>query len=183
MPIVNKDRFQAELAQSHDSIQVQALSHAIGTLGALATPELAHGAETCYRQARNLLDMCERQENGTDLNSINTLQTSVLLGFYELTQPNFARAWITLGRATRLAKIMGLERIDGEKIHNDEDHATAFRSPAAPTNHWGSGMVIASSLSPIEAEERRRTLWQLYILDAHTGMRTDWASAFSEVST
>ena len=73
MPIINQSRVQAEMAQASYTIEVQVLSHAIGALGALAVPELAFAHEKCYNQARDLLDMCERQENGSTLININTL--------------------------------------------------------------------------------------------------------------
>lgn len=155
MPIINRERFEAELVQAPGSLQVQALSQAMATLGALVAPELGYTADTSYAQTRTLLEMCEREENGANLNCINTLHACVLLGFYELKQPNFARAWLTLGRGIRLGKILG------------------FMSPQS------------QSASPVpdaqDAEERRRTMWQLYILDAFAVMRTEWDPAFEEV--
>ncbi|KAI2617409.1 fungal-specific transcription factor domain-containing protein [Hypoxylon sp. NC1633] len=155
MPFINRIRLQAELAQSPDSIQVQALSHAVGALGALANVELTYTLEACYNQARTLLEMCERQEHGANLLDINTLQAYVLLSVYEFSQPNFARAWITLGRAIQLAKIMCLDR----------------NMPASATDS-DLFFPLTSVLDPVLVEERRRTFWQLFILDAFAAMRT-----------
>jgi len=171
MPIINRERFQAELSQSPGSMQVQALSQAMATLGALAAPELGYAADATYTWARTLLEMCERQESGADLNSINTLQTCVLLGFYELKQPNFARAWLTLGRGIRLGKIFGFMAprragADGSDPEHRRQSQAALPGPDAR-----------------DAEERHRTMWQLYILDAFAVMRTRWDPAFEEVSS
>lgn len=154
LPFINRVRFQAELAQSPDSTPLQALSHAIGALGALGSTELASALEPCYNQARTLLELCERQENGVTLIDINTLQTYVLLSVYEFKQPNLARAWITLGRAVRLAKIMCLDK---DTIPVDSDLFIPHLPPC---------------LDPAQAEERRRTFWQIYILDTYAGMKT-----------
>lgn len=168
MPIVNQTRFYAALAQQPDSIHVRALSHALGALGALAKPGLAHIAKTSHIEARNLLDMCEREEGDAMFGNINSLQACILLTFYELKQPNFARAWMTLGRAIRLSKIMGLPWMDTEA--------------GVPALYLGPFTPLPSASVPAETEERRRTFWQLYILEAFTGMRTNWVSPFEEVS-
>jgi hypothetical protein len=170
MPTINRERFQMELLRTPGSMQVQALSQAMATLGAIAAPELGHTTDVSYAQTRTLLEMCERQENGVTLNSINTLQACVLLGFYELRQPNFARAWLTLGRGIRLSKVMGFM---GPRTLN-------LVSPDPRIRH------SSASVSPMpdaqDAEERRRTVWLLYILDAFAVMRTEWDPNFEEVT-
>lgn len=164
MPIVNPYRFYNELAQSPKSFHVQALSYAVATLGAIANPEFASAIEACYTQARTFLDECERQDSGAALGNINTLQACVLLCFYELKHPNFPRAWMTLGRAIRMSKIMGLEKMDA-------DSAIAATQPPVFT-------PLAPVMDAAELEERRRTFWQLYILDGLAGMRENSVPAF-----
>lgn len=162
MPSVNRSRFQAELAKDPKSIHVQALSNAIATLGAIASPELVFALDACYGQARNLLDMCERR-NGPALMNINTLQAYILIGMYESRHPDFALAWITLGRALRLSQIMCLDK--GPPQSATEGHVGVF-TPLSPT------------FDPAEMEERHRTFWQLYILDGLASMRTSSAPTF-----
>ena len=164
MPNINPSRFYNELTHSPESLHIQALSNAIATVGALADPELTYAIEACYTQARNFLDACERQDNGEALGSINMLQACVLLCFYELKHPNFPRAWLTLGRAIRMSKIMGLEKMDADPT------IAAVRQPVfAPAT---------SVLDTTELEERRRTFWQLYVLDGLAGMRENSVPAF-----
>jgi hypothetical protein len=164
MPAIHRERFEIELVHSPQSMQVQALSQAIATLGALAAPELGHAINVSYMQTRTLLEMCERQESGDMLHSINTLQACVLLGFYELKQANFTRAWLTLGRGIRLGKILGFMRPQ-RLLHSRTRSQTASLVPSVQ-----------------DTEERRRTMWLLYILDAFAVMRTEWEPAFDEVS-
>ncbi len=166
MPIINRTRFQAEISQPAQAIEVQALSHAIATLGAFSTVELRGLVEECYDQARNLLDICERQETSVSLHNINTLQACVLLTLYEFKRPNFARAWMTLGRAIRLSKMMGLDRADGR---------------ASAAAQWGIHVPIPVPTNPADIEERRRTFWLLYIFDAFASVRTNSSPAFEKL--
>ena len=149
--MVDHALFEAEISQPSPSIQVRALSYAIGALGAFSVPELRCHVERCYQQSRILLDLCERQDTGEALTSINTVQACTLLTLYELKQPNFGRAWMSLGRAIRLGKMMGLDQADGH---------------SGMAARWFPSTQPIPPLSPAEAEERRRTFWVLYILDA-----------------
>ncbi len=163
MPIINRTRFESEILQASPPIEVQALHYAIGALGALTMPELQCYIGRCYDEARNLLDMCERQESSGSLTNINALQACALLTLYEFKRPNFARAWMTLGRAIRLVRIMGLHRGDG---HNC---VTAF---------WGQPMPLASPSSKADLEEWRRTFWLLYIFDSFANVKANLGSGF-----
>ncbi|KAJ5788011.1 hypothetical protein N7457_003001 [Penicillium paradoxum] len=166
LPIVDRARFDRELSQTPPSIEIQALSYAIQTLGASSSPERYGQAETNYQKARSLLDVCERQESGESLTSINTLQACTLLTLYELKRPNVARAWITLRRAIGLSKIMSLEQPENSaKQRIDWNLPTQLLPPPANSS---------------EAEERRRTFWILYILDAFSSLRVNASPAFDK---
>ena len=162
LAMIDHSRFEAEISQPSPSIQVQALSYALGALGAFLIPELHSHVKICYQQSRTLLDLCERQESGESLISINTLQACTLLTFYELKQPNVGRAWMSLGRAIRLAKMMGLDQVDGQ---------------LGMAAQWCPSTQPLPLFDPAEAEERRRTFWILYILDAfaNTSAKSDMA--------
>ncbi|KAI9164032.1 Depudecin biosynthesis cluster-specific transcription activator DEP6 [Paramyrothecium foliicola] len=165
LPIINQARFFAEIVQGSGSVAILALSYAVAALGALAAgdAEYTYAQEHCYNQARELLDVCERQETDGTLANINILQTCVLITLYEFKRPNFARSWMTLGRATRLCKMMGLDWID--------DHGNGAR----PT---GLHIHLAPASSPAELEERRRTFWVLYVFDAFAAIKSETATTF-----
>lgn len=78
--MVDRIRFEAELPQPSPPIQVQALSYAIGALGAFTVPELRCHVEKCYHQSRILLDQCERQESSESCRSICPPQERILFG-------------------------------------------------------------------------------------------------------
>ncbi|KAF7524692.1 hypothetical protein G7054_g11329 [Neopestalotiopsis clavispora] len=162
MPMINRTRFQAEISESPPSVEVQVLSHAIAVLGTFSVPELRPYTDYYYEQARSLLELCERQEGGTSLTNINTLQACVLLNLYEFKRPNFARAWMTLGRAIRIAKIMGIDK--------------ANITPVA--DQWGFRGSTSGPETPPSSEEKRRTFWVLYIFDSFASVRTNSSSAF-----
>lgn len=158
MPIISWARFEAEISQPIPPIEVRLLSYAMQALSTFSLgPEQRAASEKLYEQARYQLDVCERQESGESLTNINTLQACVLLTLYEFKRPNFSRAWITLARAIRLAKVMGLDKPDGAAgLMNDP---RLCKPPAQPT-------------TPADQEERRRAFWVLYIFDAFASRTT-----------
>ncbi|KND89072.1 hypothetical protein TOPH_06361 [Tolypocladium ophioglossoides CBS 100239] len=168
MPIINRTRFQAEVSQAFPPIQVRALSSAVVALGASSLPGCDNLVEICYARAHTILETCERQENGIFLVNINAIQAFALLTLYELKRPNLARACMTLGRATLLASVMGLDKVDGPP------------SMARQWSSWGLRPLCPLPSSPADLEERRRTFWLLYILDAFVSLRTKLGPAFRE---
>jgi hypothetical protein len=161
--MVNQARFQAEAAAFSPPINIQALSHAVAALGALSSAEYISAGDKCYNRARELLDLCERQDSGGMLVSINALQTCVLLSLYEFKSPNFARLWMTLGRAIRLTKIMGLDMLDAD--HCGTNAGLSKHPPQLP-------FQLPPASDPAVLEERRRTFWILYIFDVSAAIRS-----------
>ncbi|KAK3370629.1 fungal-specific transcription factor domain-containing protein [Podospora didyma] len=155
-PIISRRRFERETSQPSPSIGVLALSCAMAALASTSIPERCH-VDKCYEQCRTLLDACERDETGESLASINTLQALTLMALYEVKQPNFVRAWMTLGRAIRLAKMMGLDCA-----------SDACRKVSGVGTVWGRAQARLKLPPPTaaDAEERRRTFWMLFVLDA-----------------
>ena len=168
LPIINQSRFYSEVVQCSGSVATLALSYAVAALGALAASdvEFNFAQEHCYNQARELLDVCERQESDGILSNINILQTCVLLTFFEFKRPNFARSWMTLGRAIRLCKMMGLDWID--------DHENGSQNA-------GMRIQLAPATSPAELEERRRTFWLLYTFDIFAAIKLETSTTFDSI--
>lgn len=162
--MLNRARFQTELADFSPPINIQALSYAVAALGALTSSEYASTRDKCYQKARELLDLCERQDSGGMLVSINTLQTCVLLALYEFKSPNFARLWMTLGRAIRLCKMMSLDMLDAER--------SSITIVGMPKPSSQLPFQLPPSSDPAVLEERRRTFWILYIFDVSACIRS-----------
>lgn len=163
MPMINESRFHEEAAKRPFSPEAQVLLHATGILGASTMPEYESYVKLCYDQTRRLLDEYGRQESGYHLTRLENLQAYVILAFFEFRRPNFARAWLTLGRAIGLAKILGLCRTETR--------------PCLATQ-WGLRDIPPSYADDAIEEERRRTFWALYILDGFANIRTNSGSTF-----
>ncbi|KAL8971656.1 MAG: hypothetical protein Q9183_000945 [Haloplaca sp. 2 TL-2023] len=157
MPIVNQDRFTAKLSKAMLPPPIASLSYAMASLGASIMDGYAATRDKCYELARKNLEVCEREEDGGHLMSIEALQACILIASYELRGKGFARAWMTLGRAIRLAQMMGLDRMDA---HPHLNNASKFQQTLPPAQ------------SSWELEERRKAFWVLFIIDAYASVRS-----------
>ncbi|PON25361.1 fungal specific transcription factor domain-containing protein [Trichoderma gamsii] len=165
IPIINRSRFEHEISLPYPTSELQALSYAMGALAASSVPELQDYASFYHEQARNLIDLCERQESGDSLGNISFLEAYVILTLYELNQPNFARAYLTLGRAIKLVQILGLDSVKSK----------------LGSARWGFSKEPNHSISLAEQEERRRVFWSLFILDSFASLRSSISPTFTGV--
>ena len=121
------------------------------------SPQYQSFQRACYRQARSYLEICEVDDDDDHLADLDVFQALVLVIRYEIMSQRLERAWITLGRAIRLAKMLGLHLLDEERPRDE---------PAR----------LGFSLSPTSdnalLEERRRSFWGLYILESYASTRT-----------
>ena len=67
---------------------------------------------------------------------------------------------MSVGRAARLALMMGLNRVDGAGLD--------VKKALPPARDW------------IELEERRRTFWMAYCVDRYASIGTGWPMAIDE---
>ena len=157
LPMIRCDRFFAALESSPLDPQVSSLSYAIAMLGASFSSDYAHLEEECYHRSRRYLEITERDETESKFLSIDALQACVLITWYEFKGKGFARAWMSLGRAIRLAKMLGLHQMDRADAITPQPE---FQLPFPSTD------------GQAELEERRRTFWALFIYDAYASART-----------
>lgn len=68
----------------------------------------------------------------------------------------FTRAAMAGAKCVRLVQMMGLDRLDGDECE--------LPPALAPATSW------------VEVEERRRTFWGAYAMDAHSSIATGWPS-------
>ncbi|KAL8973220.1 MAG: hypothetical protein Q9197_002446 [Variospora fuerteventurae] len=158
MPILNQDKFLAALAQSYMPPHVASLSYAVASLAASLMDGYAHVKDKCYQIARKSFETCEREEDGANLMTIEALQACILITFYELRGKGFARAWMTLGRAIRLAQMMGLDRMDAPE--------------PSVTGTLKFQQTLPPAQSQLDLEERRKAFWVLFIVDTYASVRT-----------
>ncbi|KUL82323.1 hypothetical protein ZTR_09731 [Talaromyces verruculosus] len=115
IPMVNRHRFSAELEATGHRPELKSLSYSIALLGATVMSEKEETERSFYHHARSYLNAAESDDEAPDFNSLNMLQALILITYYEFRRTSFARAWLSLGRANRLANMLGLHAMDQDK--------------------------------------------------------------------
>lgn len=167
LPFLDFGRFQRELAADHESISILALSYSVALVGSTLLPGYRHLTAACYDLSRRYIEICERDEPGENLISLNLLQAMTFVVRHEITDRHLRRAYMTLGRAIRLMKVLGLHTQDSE-------------SQPDPRDAGDLGMCLPLSMDPLVLEERRRTFWILYILESYVTTRTGISGELGE---
>ncbi|KAJ2988787.1 hypothetical protein NUW58_g3794 [Xylaria curta] len=158
LPFLSEDRFTAELAANPNSPALLALSYAVALVGCTITLQHAHLRDAYYATARNYVEQCERSLSEEDLASFNLFQALLFLIRFEIMNRRLTRAWMTLGRAVRLSKLLGLHRMD--------------RDTNEYTSCFDLDLGLPTTQDPLLLEERRRSFWCLYILESYVRTRT-----------
>jgi len=129
-------------------------------MAAAATDKYEELAETFYRRARKYAERDEMHGHGEHMVTLSHTQTWLLISGHEFKTTYFPRAWMSSGRASRLALMLGLHRVDGKGID--------VKQCLPPPKDWS------------EREERRRTFWQCFCLDRYASMGTGWPMVIDE---
>lgn len=149
--IISHERFFRLLNEQPVRHQANALSHAVAMAGASLSDDFPHLESLCYYSARHYVEMAERQEDGADFLNLEMLQALLLIIRFEFSEAGSkARAWMTQGRATRLAKMLCLDAVDADRFPLSQD---SLRFPMMP------------AVTAAELEERRRTFWVAFNMD------------------
>lgn len=111
------------------------------------------------REARRHLQLDEIDDDGKDVEkAFRHCQAWILITYHEFKLLDLRKAWISAGRAVRLAQMLGLDRLDNE---------TVFSPRTIPSDVVG-------------LEEQRRTFWMLFWADRCASMGSGWPVAMSE---
>ncbi|KAK2599080.1 hypothetical protein QQS21_005421 [Conoideocrella luteorostrata] len=156
-----RHRFRMEISLPSPPEEVRLLAYAIATLSTSTIPELRRHVNTYYEKARNLLEACERRESLKSLTNVSALQACISLMVYEFKCLSPALAWMTLGRAVRLTKIMELDSIDSNCNCVQEPDTQADTQAAAALS-----LAITTEL-----DEKRFALWLLNMFDALANLK------------
>ncbi|RYP20499.1 hypothetical protein DL765_002744 [Monosporascus sp. GIB2] len=152
MPILARRRFDRDLQVNPGAAAVKSVGFTVALLAISLSEPHRHLEKTCYILARRYIDVCECDVVADSLGSINFLQALLFLTRYELNNRSCARAWLMLGRATRLARMMRLDEMD------------RLGAPALAEANLPHVQLPATH-DLVELEERRRCFWALYILE------------------
>ncbi|EAW10646.1 putative C6 transcription factor Prf [Aspergillus clavatus NRRL 1] len=113
-----------------------------------------------YQRARKYTELDEMKGLGESIVSLAHCQTWILISAYEFKMMYFPRAWLSSGKATRLALMMGLNRLDGL--------GPEVKQSLPPARDW------------TEKEERRRTFWMAFCVDRYASAGTGWPVVIDE---
>ena len=160
VPMIHQYRFLAALNLSPNARPPIALRYAMWTLAASITGRYQNLHEHLYARARKYAELAEMTGHGEKVTNARYTQAWILLGIYELKMMYFPRAWLSTGRAVRLAQMMGMHRLDG--------HSFDLKQTLMPPRDW------------VEKEERRRTFWMAFCMDRYAGVGTGWPLIIDE---
>ncbi|KAI1470568.1 uncharacterized protein F4812DRAFT_456577 [Daldinia caldariorum] len=158
LPFLSKERFNAELSTNGSSPALRALSYAVALMGCTTSVQYGHLQNTYYTLARSYAEQCEREASEGGTASLNLFQALVFIIRFEIMDHKLTRAWLTLGRAVRMSKLMGLHQMD-QNVKRDD-------------SSLDMGLYLPPTDDPMLMEERRRSFWGLYIFESFVRMRT-----------
>ncbi|KAK5797763.1 hypothetical protein VI817_004054 [Penicillium citrinum] len=113
-----------------------------------------------YQRARKYTELDEMKGFGENIITLAHCQTWILIGSYEFRMIYFPRAWLSVGKACRLALMMGFNRLDGVGLD--------VKQSMFPPKDW------------TEREERRRTFWMAFCTDRYASIGTGWPVVIDE---
>jgi hypothetical protein len=151
--MIHRSRFTANV-----HLAPRCLRYILWTLSASITDKYETLQDDFYQRARKYAQLDEMEGTGESTTTIAHCQTWILIATYEFKQMYFPRAWLSAGRAVRLAQMMQLHKLDG----------TQGEPFAPPPEGWA------------ELEEQRRTFWMAFCLDRYTSILAGWPMTIDE---
>lgn len=152
--MIHRSRFMANVNTAPLCLQ-----YSMWTLAASSSDNHEGLQRSFYQRARGYAERDEMRGRGESATSLEYCQAWTLMATYEFKQMLFPRAWLSAGRAARLAQMMQLNRIDG-----DGDVSQCLSFP----KDWSEG------------EERRRTFWMAFCIDRYTSIAAGWPMTIDE---
>lgn len=177
LPMLDQKAFGPAETASAQSSDALALRWAMCAHVANSSPRFAASVRNCegssgldysflfYSKARQHIEFAA-SGGGAVFASITTLQTMLLVAFYELRNARFSWAWTTISHATWLAQMLQLPALDSP---HPFEHQTGLSYPTINS----------------DSNEARRTLWAALTLNSFMGVGVSWnivsAIEYSEV--
>lgn len=160
MPMIHKYRYLAAMNLAPSMRPPVALRYALWSYACSAVDKYQSFTEMFYQRARKYAELDEMRGFGEHLFTVGHVQAWVIIANYEFKMMYFPRAWMSVGRAVRLAQMLGLNRLDGGGLEVKE----CLPKP----KDW------------VDAEERRRTFWAAYCFDRWASIGTGWPMNIDE---
>ncbi|MCJ1248379.1 hypothetical protein MMC30_005596 [Trapelia coarctata] len=160
VPMIHKYRYIAAMNLAPHMRPAVCLRYIMWSLAASVTEKYFHYQEVFYHRARKYVEIDEMKGHGEAFITLGHCQCWNLIAIYEFKMMYFPRAWVSSGKSTRLAQMMGLHRCDGETLE--------VKQTLKPPQDW------------TDLEERRRTFWAAYCADRYASIGTGWPMTIEE---
>jgi hypothetical protein len=161
--MIDQIRFRAAASkQGTPTSEFTSLRLAMQMHGASVSIEHTDLHPSLHQRALQSLEKLETDPSSGNMMSIKAVQAWVLVAVYEFKQTLFSRAWMSVGRASRLAQMLELHRIDAGDFRAGDGPRTL-----RPASDWA------------EAEERRRVFWCVFNIDRYSNLGTGWPMSLS----
>ena len=158
--MIHKYRYHASMNLAPDRRPPICLRYIMWCHAASITDKYMHHQDIFYRRARKYIELDEMKGIGEAFVSLAHAQTWTLICTYEFKMMCFPRAWMSVGRAARMATMMGLNQVDNVGVD--------AKQCLPPPKDW------------TEMEERRRTFWMAYCCDRFASIGTGWPMMIDE---
>ncbi|KAJ5168279.1 uncharacterized protein N7482_003873 [Penicillium canariense] len=160
LPIIHRPRYYASLNLAPHMRPPICLRYMMWCHAASVSDKYYSLHNHFYQRSRKYAEADEMKGFGEHIISLAHCQTWILIGSYEFRMIYFPRAWLSVGKATRLALMMGLNRLDGNGLD--------VKQSIIPPKDW------------TEREERRRTFWMAFCTDRYASIGTGWPMVIDE---
>lgn len=160
MPIIHRPRYFAALNLPHQMRPPICLRYIIWCHAASVSDKYFFLHNHLYQRARKYAELDEMKGFGENIVSLAHCQAWILIGTYEFRMIFFPRAWLSVGKAARLALMLGLNRLDGVGLD--------VKQSILPPKDW------------TEREERRRVFWGAFATDRYASVGTGWPILIDE---
>ena len=158
--MIHRARFLAAMDLAPQSRPPVCLRYAMWALAASVIDKYELLQDHLYQRARKYAERDEMRGHGESMVTLGHTQAWMLIATYEFKMTYFPRAWQSTGRASRLALMMGLNRMDGKGID--------VKQCLPPPRDW------------TDREERRRTFWACFMEDRYASIGTGWPMTMDE---
>lgn len=160
IPIIHRPRFLAALNLAPSMRPPASLRYIMWTMAASVSDKYESLQEHFYQRARKYAQTDEMKGHGESTITLAHCQAWILISTYEFKTMYFPRAWMSAGRAVRLAQMMQLHRMDGLGLD--------VKQCLPPPRDW------------TEREERRRSFWLAFCVDRYASIGTGWPMTIDE---
>lgn len=160
MPIIHRPRYYAALNLAPNMRPPICLRYIMWCNAASISDKYFFLHNHFYQRARKYAEVDEMKGFGENIVSLAHCQTWIFIGIYEFRMIYFPRAWLSVGKAARLALMLGLNRLDGASLD--------VKQSILPPKDW------------TEREERRRVFWGAFATDRYSSVGTGWPLLIDE---